>query len=59
MYRRHSEESAIGCLREIQRIMREVEERRIDAEEGWNRVSLVYLKAANRVLADSCCEPVT
>jgi hypothetical protein len=57
-YQRYAEASPIGCLREVRRIMREVDERRIDAEEGWNRVSLVFLKAGNRVLSESDCEPV-
>ena len=58
MWKFHREDSAIGCLREIRRILNEIEEERITAKEGWNRISLVYLKFGNRILADAECEPV-
>jgi len=42
----------LDLLREIKRIMREVEESRITAEEGWRRVDLIYLKSVDWALKD-------
>lgn len=50
------EKEPAWCLREIQRISREVEERRITPTEGWNRVNLIFLRVGNSILSNY--EPV-